>query len=745
MSEPPPPPEPTPRPPAATPAAASGPAGVRRNRPKPAVRVHPPVRRNLRDYWVMFCERWYWGLVPALIMGGVLAFLQLRKPELYRSTAKLQLTSRQASDRAGAGSTHDPAAVHLATLVEQMRSASFRDRVVTTFTPEEIQLIRRGYVRPGEDAAAAIDVRVIVGSAITITPSANAPIILIEAMHRDREGATVITGRYARSFIEFTADVADTDLNSSLQRVNEQKRNQRQRVEEAEARLQEFRQAHPQASATQDTQSLTARGLAAINDQLIEARSQRMQIEATLHVVDEARRQQQELTRIPYVGSYRSVGTLLTEIDQLQARRALLERKYLENHPSMKANQLEIDAKTELLRKNVEDAVAELRTKFAEAKQREERLAEDQKSAALEQSTRDEAGPVLRDLEQRVTTAKELETQVDRQRNEMLLARGVDDVAVSILDRATDGEPVAYDLRPTLIQGGVVALLLLFIVPVVFGLSDSRLKAAWEVEQFLKENLLGEMPSIDGVARKERPHIMARDLDHGAAEAFRGLFGQLQLNSTVPYPKLMMLTSTIPGEGKSVVANNLAATFAGHGKRTLLMDCDFRRPNLHVFYGKDNACGAMRWLDNHEDLEGKAEENEDLGILTLQENFYLLRAGGESRRATELFEMAAFARLLAALRKQFDVVILDTPPIGVFPDSMLLSRLVDEIVYVCRFNAVNRSKIRKCIERLRSPNTVFAGIVLNGIPSGKQSANYDYYGYGANDAKRYKAYYSQRR
>jgi capsular exopolysaccharide synthesis family protein len=286
---------------------------------------------------------------------------------------------------------------------------------------------------------------------------------------------------------------------------------------------------------------------------------------------------------------------------------------------------------------------------------------------------------------------------------------------------------------------------LFLVVPLAFGLSDSRLKAAWEVEQFLKENLLGEMPSIDGVARKERPHIMARDLDHGAAEAFRGLFGQLQLNSTVAYPKLLMLTSTLPGEGKSVIANNLAATFAGHGKKTLLVDCDFRRPNLHVFYGKDNACGVMRWLETNEDVKDSVLTDPDLGILPLQENSYLLRAGGESRRATELFEMASFRNLLAGLRRQFDIVLLDTPPIGVFPDSMLLSRMVDEIAYVCRFNAVNRSKIRKCIERLRTPNAAFAGIVLNGIPSGKQSAHYDYYGYGANEAKRYKAYYSQRR
>jgi capsular exopolysaccharide synthesis family protein len=254
------------------------------------------------------------------------------------------------------------------------------------------------------------------------------------------------------------------------------------------------------------------------------------------------------------------------------------------------------------------------------------------------------------------------------------------------------------------------------------------------------------VPSISGVARKERAHIMAKDLDHTASEAFRGLFGHLQLNSVVPYPKVLMVTSTLPGEGKSMIANNLAATFASHGKKTLLVDCDFRRPNLHLYYGKDNACGVLRWLNAWNGaISGPLEEDQDLGILPVKQNLFLLRAGGEHRRATELFETEQFAKLVTTLRQQFDVVIIDTPPLGVFPDAMLVSRKCDEAIYVCRFNTVNRSKIRKSIDRLKKSEAVLAGVVLNGLPTGKQSAYYDYYGYGSNENKRYKAYYAQKR
>jgi capsular exopolysaccharide synthesis family protein len=238
---------------------------------------------------------------------------------------------------------------------------------------------------------------------------------------------------------------------------------------------------------------------------------------------------------------------------------------------------------------------------------------------------------------------------------------------------------------------------------------------------------------------------MSKDMDHSASEAFRGLFGQFQLNSTVGYPKIVMITSTHPAEGKSMVANNIAATFAAHGKRTLLVDGDLRRPNLHIYYGKDNACGLLWWLNEGGDSLANVEEDEALGILPVKPNLFLLRAGGEHRRATELFETPRFLALLATLRKQFDIVLIDTPPLGVFPDGLLISKACDEVIYVCRFNAVHRSKIRKTIERLTTSSAVIGGIVLNAIPTGKQSAYYDYYGYGSNENKRYKAYYEQKR
>ena len=114
-------------------------------------------------------------------------------------------------------------------------------------------------------------------------------------------------------------------------------------------------------------------------------------------------------------------------------------------------------------------------------------------------------------------------------------------------------------------------------------------------------------------------------------------------------------------------------------------------------------------------------------------------------RQAELFETESFINLVKTLRNNFDITVIDTPPLGVFPDAMLISRICDEAMYVCRFNAVNRSKIRKTLERLKQTSAVFSGIVLNGLPTGAQSAYYDYYGYGSNESKRYKVYYAQKR
>jgi len=727
-----------------SPAPGSPASPGRRTRParrKPA----PPVVRTTRDYLIMVRERWYWGLIAGLLVGAVLAGLELRRPPYYSTAAQILFERPTAAMRvAGAGDVGGD--VNLGADFVRLRSAKFLDYVVASFTPAQLAKIREPYFEPDLPLAEQPSAQAVILPRTVIEEVRNQPIARIWISHRDPATAKLIADQFALSYINYTRDRSAEGASQSLEFLREEERKQRQRVDEANAALQAYREQHD-IPMQRESQGLIAQNLQNIGAQYQAAKNSRLEIESTLKQIESFQESGKYLEQISYISSYRTVPALQKEIDDLRSERAQLEQRYLENHPKLKANTLAIEAKTSLLNEVISMAVTELRASFDRAQQLEQDLL--RQYTDEEKKTKELASVIddYRVLEQQAELTRNHYAEVLASLNKAGLNAPLDSLNITLLEAApVPSRPDAPDPVKAGIQGSAAFLILLVFVPILLGLLDNRLTAAWEIEQFLDQTLLGEIPVLSGVSRADKAHIMAREVDHTASEAFRGIYGQLQLSSTVPYPKTLMITSTEPGEGKSVVGNNLAATFAAHGKKTLLVDCDFRRPNLHLYYGKDDAAGVLRWLKaSGGKPPAKPEDDPDLAILEVKSNLYLLRAGGEHRRATEIFENEAFAALLKSLKTQFDLVIIDTPPLGVFPDAMLAANHCDEALYVCRFKTVSRAKVRRTLERLEKSTTQIAGVVLNGLPSGGQSAYYDYYGYGSNQSKHYKAYYSQKR
>ena len=125
--------------------------------------------------------------------------------------------------------------------------------------------------------------------------------------------------------------------------------------------------------------------------------------------------------------------------------------------------------------------------------------------------------------------------------------------------------------------------------------------------------------------------------------------------------------------------------------------------------------------------------------MEIHPGLYLLRAGGVSRNLSEFLESGQLVPLIEALQATFDVVIVDTPPAGVFPDAAALAKVCHELVYVCRFSKTSRQQVRGVLERLRKTGLDFPGIVLNSMPIGLLGSQY-YSGYGYYGSEYYKNY-----
>lgn len=205
------------------------------------------------------------------------------------------------------------------------------------------------------------------------------------------------------------------------------------------------------------------------------------------------------------------------------------------------------------------------------------------------------------------------------------------------------------------------------------------------------------------------------------SEAYRTVRTNLQFASVVEDTKVILMTSALPGEGKTSTAANLAVVSAQAGKRVLLVDADMRKPQVHHRFQISN-------LDGLSNLIIKEREVSDCVVASEVDGLFLLPSGPIPPNPSEMLASAAFSSLLAALRDDYDLVIIDSPPVLSVADSLILTRAADGVVFVVDSKHTNRTLSQKGIASLQQVNAKILGVVLNRVDASK-SGSYYYYQY----------------
>ncbi len=305
------------------------------------------------------------------------------------------------------------------------------------------------------------------------------------------------------------------------------------------------------------------------------------------------------------------------------------------------------------------------------------------------------------------------------------------------------GGPFTPDKQKIRRDGMMLGFAVFFIIPFALEFIDNRVKSPWDIEVFIGRDLMGGIPKISQIEEQERPLIVGNDLDDGLTESFRSMFSKIQMNSAAESPKTILITSAIPSEGKSLISANLAYSCANHGKKTILIDFDLRRPGLHKFCNIGNEHGLLTMI-NHQGDESLEELAQKITV-QIHPNLMVLPSGGRTRAATELLESKEFDNVHRALKKISDIIIIDSPPIGLFPDSLAIARKAEEVLFVTRYGKVARRIVKNLIESIEETGAKVLGVVLNDLPQKKTPGYYysGYYGYGYFRYKYYNKYYGR--
>lgn len=252
---------------------------------------------------------------------------------------------------------------------------------------------------------------------------------------------------------------------------------------------------------------------------------------------------------------------------------------------------------------------------------------------------------------------------------------------------------------------------------------DNKLRSSEEVEA-MGISLLGIIPhaKLDRVVRQA---VLMDSGDFAFAEAIRSLRSSLLIARSGTPPRVILVTSGSPAEGKSTISLNLSIAMAQLGKKVLLLEADMRRPTLAKRMGLSNTNGLSELLANADAVLQPVQ-------LADRQNFYFIPAGVTPPYPAELMGSARMKSLIEELKKQFDIVIIDSPPVLLVSDAQLLESLVDATVLVAHVDKTTRVALQRSYRTLlahaKNPSMPAMGVVLNFV-STNSSAYYSYYGY----------------
>lgn len=304
----------------------------------------------------------------------------------------------------------------------------------------------------------------------------------------------------------------------------------------------------------------------------------------------------------------------------------------------------------------------------------------------------------------------------------------------AVVDLAVSpGVPFSPSLPINISIGTIISLLLAASVIYVAELINNAFSNSDQVEKELGLPVLGVLPLVAEIDLEQQ----LTNPQSALSETYRSLRTSLQFSGAEGAPATLLVTSSEPGEGKSTTVIKLAEDFASLGGRVLIVDADMRKPSIHRRFNEDNVIGLSNLLTN-------TVRRGDLARLVRRgksSNVFFISAGTVPQNPADLLSSPRMSLIISSLRKQFDMIIIDAPPVIGIADVPILSRLADATLFIISSGKVSRKSVIMAVRRLTSAGANVVGVALTMFTVGKfehsyryGSMNYKYYTYSSSSS-----------
>jgi succinoglycan biosynthesis transport protein ExoP len=542
--------------------------------------------------------------------------------------------------------------------------------------------------------------------------------------------------------------VADTFVFSNLEKKTENTANTgdflqkrvaelQSQIRSSEERLVNYAKNH-QILSLDGSQNTVVERLAGLNQQLLVAENERKTAEAAYRAALTP-----EAATALAEGDAKQLQEIESKLAALKQKRQELLVENTEEWPEVKEVSQQIATlekqAAELRTHATKILTTNLETRYRQALDRERAIRADFDKQRGETVTQNESAINYRIIQQEIETNKQLLNGLLQRskENDVLVAGTPNNIYVVDYALASD-IPIGPQRLRTIIMALFLALSGGIGLAIFLEYMNDSVRSTEDVNRWLQLPTIGVIPSIGGLKRNrlfapslalERrrhdhtpPELLLNDETKSPlGEAYRHLRTSVLLATAGHAPRTLLVTSSMPSEGKTTTAVNTALSLAQTGARVLVIDADMRRPRLHSIFGLNNDRGLSTILSS------EMSEAEVLGMVvhSVESDLYLLPSGKIPPNPAELIGSEQMIRLVKTFESMFTHIIIDSPPIGSFTDGVLASTLVDGVLLVVHSGKTSRSVARRTRQILQDVGAKVFGVVLNNV----NLREHDYYYY----------------
>jgi capsular exopolysaccharide synthesis family protein len=692
--------------------------------------------------WILRRHQWK---ILILVFACVTATLivSARMTPIYESTVTVDIDRQVASAIIGQDAARAPlndADQFLATQVKLIQSDSVLRPVAQRYHLLDIEK-EASDVTPEKSSDAEEDAPILLKKLKVVRPP-NTYLLLISYRSAQPRLAADVANAVAHSYVEHTYNIRFQSSESLAKFMEKQLEELKSKMERSAAALVQFERELNVINPEEKTSILSAR-LLQLNTEYTNAQTDRVRKESAWKSVESG---SLESAQVSTQGE--NLKTLSAKLDEARQKLADTGTHYGPNHPEYRKAAVQVEEIERQLQQSRKNAAQRVAVEYHESMSREGMLQKAVGETKAEFDRLNARSFEYQSLKRGADADKSLYEELVRKIKEAGINAGFQNSSIRIADPARAARrPVFPNMKLNVLLAFLFTTSLAVGFAILTDLMDSSVRDPEQVQTLFQTEVLGSLPMVkswrrglvsaiagDGGSRalvRGGGRVAAPDRTvTGFEEAVHTLRNSILLGSFDHRLKSLMVTSATPSEGKTTTAVHLAIAHAQQKHKTLLIDCDLRRPGVHTKLGINPETGLAAVLQNGMQWREKLVKLESL------EDLDILPTGFSSRRAADLIGRR-LPEILEDAASEYDLIVVDSPPILGFPEPLQMAAAVDGVVMVAKAGETNRKTVGSALGTLQHVRANVVGLVLNAVTS-NMSDSYRYSGYYGGYCRYYK-------